>query len=168
MTVTSMANTSSIKSGVVAGKILQVVSTTKTSTFSTTSTSYTDVTGLSASITPSSTSNKILVQVSVLVGATSTIGAFVTITDGSDNNLIVPDSPGSRLPAIIRYNPDTNGFLPANFAFLHLPATTSSFTYKVRFRVTGNTGYINRSTIDSDSNLFARGVSTITLMEVAG
>ena len=38
------------------GKILQVKSTTKTDTFSTTNTSFTDVTGLSIAITPSSTS----------------------------------------------------------------------------------------------------------------
>jgi hypothetical protein len=43
------------------GKVLQVVSTTKTDTFTTSSTSLTDLTGMSASITPSSTSNKILV-----------------------------------------------------------------------------------------------------------
>ena len=42
-----------------AGKVLQVVSTTKTDTFTTSSTSFVDITGLSVSITPSSTSNKI-------------------------------------------------------------------------------------------------------------
>ena len=46
-----------------AGHVLQVVSTTKTDFFSTTSTTYVDVTGLSATITPSSTSSKILVSV---------------------------------------------------------------------------------------------------------
>jgi len=47
------------------GKIAQVLSTTKTDTFTTSSTTYTDITGLSVSITPSSTSSKILVFVTV-------------------------------------------------------------------------------------------------------
>ena len=46
----------------VTGNILQVVSTTKTDTFSTTSTSYVDITGLSVSITPTSTSSKIFIK----------------------------------------------------------------------------------------------------------
>jgi len=48
-------------SGMPTGSVIQVQSTTKTNTFSTTSTSFTDVTGLSVSITPISTSSKILV-----------------------------------------------------------------------------------------------------------
>ena len=47
--------------GTYAGKILQVQSTIKTDTFTTTSGSVTDITGLSVSITPASTSNKVLV-----------------------------------------------------------------------------------------------------------
>ena len=47
----------------VGRKILQVVQATKGDVFTTTSTSNVDVTGLSASITPASTSNKILVTV---------------------------------------------------------------------------------------------------------
>jgi len=47
------------------GSVLQVVSTTKTDTFSTTSTTFTDVTGLSVTITPTSSSNQILVLVGI-------------------------------------------------------------------------------------------------------
>ena len=46
-----------------AGKILQVVQTVKNDVFSSNSTSYADVTGMSAAITPSSTSNKVKVTV---------------------------------------------------------------------------------------------------------
>ena len=49
----------------VGGKVLQVVQTVKSDTFSTSSTTFTDVTGLSVSITPSSTSNKILILASI-------------------------------------------------------------------------------------------------------
>ena len=46
-------------SGVGAGKIVQVVQAVKTDVFSTNSTSYVDITGLSATITPSAATSKI-------------------------------------------------------------------------------------------------------------
>ena len=59
-----------VSSALPTGSILQVVSTTKTDTFTSTSTSMVDITGLSATITPSSTSSKILVMASVASGNT--------------------------------------------------------------------------------------------------
>ena len=47
------------------GSVVQTVSATKTDHFSTAETTFQDVTGLSVSITPSSTSNKILVMTNV-------------------------------------------------------------------------------------------------------
>ena len=44
-----------------AGKVLQVLQATKTDVFSVTGSDFTDVTGLSISITPSNSSNKILI-----------------------------------------------------------------------------------------------------------
>ena len=52
-----------LASGFGGGKILQVLQTVKTDTFTTTSTSFVDVTGLSVSITPATTSSKILILV---------------------------------------------------------------------------------------------------------
>ena len=49
--------------GLPAGSVLQVVQDVKLDTFTTSSTSFTDVTGLSVDITPSSTSSKVLVLV---------------------------------------------------------------------------------------------------------
>ena len=43
------------------GKVLQVVTATKTDSFSSTSSSYTDLTGITANITPASTSNKVMI-----------------------------------------------------------------------------------------------------------
>ena len=58
-------------SGFGGGKVLQVVSTTKTDAFTSTSGTFVDVTGLTASITPSATSSKVLVLVSISGGCTS-------------------------------------------------------------------------------------------------
>jgi hypothetical protein len=53
-----------------AGSIIQVVQTVKTDTFSTTSTgSWIDVTGMTATITPNSATNKILMRVTMTVSA---------------------------------------------------------------------------------------------------
>ena len=54
-------NSASVIDRLPVGSVLQTLSTTKTDTFISSSTSYTDVTGLSLAITPSSTSSKILV-----------------------------------------------------------------------------------------------------------
>jgi hypothetical protein len=97
-------------------------------------------------------------------------GFFATITDGSDTNLIVPTSPGSRTPAISRWEGITGSqfiVLPYNFTLLHSPASTSSQTYKLRYKVAGGgTAYINRMATDSNSADYFAGVSTITLMEI--
>jgi hypothetical protein len=57
----TLSAVTTLPAAIATGKVLQVVSTTKTDTFTTTSTSFTDITGMSVSITPSSASNKILV-----------------------------------------------------------------------------------------------------------
>jgi hypothetical protein len=67
-TITLPNNTGTIitTGNIPTGQIIQVVSTTKTDTFSSTTTNaFTDITGLSVSITPTSSSNTILVMVSV-------------------------------------------------------------------------------------------------------
>jgi hypothetical protein len=150
--------------------ILQVVSIPKTdANFSTGSSSFTDVSDLTASITPSSASNKVLVTVSVGVGVSGTsIQYGLTITDGSNNNLIAADSPGSRLPAIFHANNNSTQITMVSYTFLHSPATTSAFTYKVRAQTQSGTMFVNRNGSDTNAATNGRTVSTITLMEVAG
>ncbi len=67
----------------VTGNVLQVVSTAKTDVFSSSSTSFTDVTGLSVAITPSSTSNKILVSVHLMSAATGANSPRFNLVRGS-------------------------------------------------------------------------------------
>jgi len=56
-------------SGMPTGSVIQTLSVTKTDTFSSSSTSFIDITGFSVSITPISTSSKILI-VGVLTAST--------------------------------------------------------------------------------------------------
>lgn len=153
-----------------SGGVLQVVSTTKTDVFSTTSSSMTDVTGLSASITPRSTSSKVLVSVSVAHGHSLTNNNYVlTVRDGAGTIILNPDSPGSRASSFYtRPGTNTNGVATTTFSVLLSPSTTSTLTYKVSGYTTSGTMYVNRSHVDTDSYAFGRTVSTITLTEVAG
>lgn len=159
-----------------AGSILQVVSTTKTDTFTTTSTSYTGVTDLTASITPSSASNKIMVMINASVGATNDSTAHLRAArDGSPVN--VGDSSGSVVQSAVsiygRSSVDGGAFTGqhgSSITFLDSPATTSSVTYTVELR-TGNLNgavYVGRAGTTADSTITGRTPSNITLMEVAG
>jgi len=157
----------------VGGKVLQVVETIKTDVFSTTSGTFTDITGLSASITPSSSSSKILVLTYAGAGSSNNgySAAFRLLRDSTP--IAIPDAAGSRLQAIFKIHcqsSDHTYFSSANF--LDSPATTSSVTYKIQMaRQNGTTTlYINRSGVDSDSSdaYHARSISGITLMEIAG
>jgi hypothetical protein len=138
------------------GNVLQVVSTTKTDTFSTTSTSFTDITGLSASITPTSATSKILVLSSVYASLDDT--GFLQLVR---NSTAVGN--GSNGFAMFRFGAANEG---GSFVinYLDAPSSASSLTYKIQTRSdAGLTLQINRRAADA-----AFGLSShITLMEIA-
>jgi len=149
------------------GSILQVVSTTKTDTFSTGSSSFVDITGLSVSITPISSSNKILVIVSVTGQgqAGTSIATFRLVRDSTV--IDAGAAAGSRsLGFAAALPPDDNTSITQGTNFLDSPSSTSSVTYKVQVRSNG-TAYVNRTTSDSDLANILRTASTITVMEIA-
>jgi hypothetical protein len=149
------------------GSILQVVQTLKNDTFTTTSTSFTDITGLSVSITPASASNKILVSFSVDHSNTNNQSCRVSVFTGSTN--LLGSDVSNRLRGLQCYTwGDINTSEQANFEILHSPSTTSAITYQVKMAVQGDTGCINRSGSDSDNTAYGyRSASSITAMEVA-
>jgi hypothetical protein len=153
-----------------AGAILQVVTTNKTDTFTTSSTSYADVTGLSVTITPSSSASNIIVSLSMCFSGDNTTNAYVRLVRGS-TAIAIGDANGSR----IRFTMSNyQGSASSNFAptsgvlFLDSPATTSATTYKVQMQNQGTgTVYVNRSPTYTDSSSSGTGISIITVMEVA-
>ena len=151
------------------GKILQVVSTTKTDTFTTTSTTFVDITGFTVSITPTSATSKILIVGSLqAAGTTATSAAQLQLMRGS-TQISPADTAGSRATGLgqIEIGAPSNAFVPLNY--LDSPSTTSATTYKVQIRtnVAATTVYVNRTATDTDSAVYSRAVSTITVMEVA-
>ena len=149
-----------------SGKVLQVVSVTKTDTFTTSSTSYTDVTGLTASITPSSTSSRIMIVSHVTMGGSSGTTPSLVLSRGG-TTILQGDAAGSRTRtgALWGATPDA---IPANVSMTYVdsPATTSSTTYAVRIRASSGNACVNRANDDADSASRFRGTSTLTLLEI--
>jgi len=153
-----------------AGNVIQVVSTAKIDTFTTTSTSFTDVTGLSVSITPTSSTSTILVLVQIgLLSINGTNRAALRMVRGS-TAIDVGATASNRTLATTAFSSagSDSASQSAGMVFLDSPATTSATTYKVQGIISGgDTLYINRNSTDTDSSLFYRTASTITVMEIA-
>ena len=158
------------------GRIIQVVHVTKTdiSSVSTgsSSTDY-DVPGLTATITPSSTSNKILIDACLNISMTAGYHFTAKILRGSTN--IAFGDNGSQNSVIEgyahTYNRATNGHYKIDQMILFhedSPSTTSATTYKIQFNThSAGTAYINRTHAGQDANYNGTAVSSIRLMEVA-
>jgi hypothetical protein len=147
LTATTLSGDGSSLTGV--GKVLQVVQAFTSTGTTTTSTGYV-LTSLSASITPSSASNKVLAFAAGRINNQASGGADLTFFRGGVN--IAPT--GSRL--VNNYfdrNGDNNN--QAAFMFLDAPSTTSATTYTVALK--SGTG-----TVSFDQT------QLIILMEIAG
>jgi len=160
------------------GSILQVLQTVKTDTFSTTSlaSSPADVTGMSVSITPSSSSNKILVMVNGMAGYGSYKAMFRLVRDSTP--ISIGDANGNRP----RMSTSSSGYVantgleqyheaPFSICYLDSPATTSSTTYKLQMGSYSSSVsvYLNRNEGWQDTaNYDPTTASSITVMEIAG
>ena len=137
------------------GQILQVVNTSLVgSEAQTTSTSFQD-TNLNATITPSSSSNKVLILVTSTGRCNDSAGTSVyTIARGSTN---LGSSDGMNR---INQPADNELMTPIAMHFLDSPSTTSATTYRPQLR----------STNSSNTAYFGEGNSNqvITLFEVKG
>ena len=123
----SLSSVTSLPAGVDVGKVLQVVSNSSSSTISTTSTS--DVEVINTSITPSSTSSKILVIASIQIAITAAGNAYVgsklrrgTNTGTIKSEMAIGNSSGTNKIGFIKHT------------VLDSPSTTSLQQYTMSFR----------------------------------
>jgi hypothetical protein len=148
------------------GKVLQVVSVTKVDAFTTTSTSFVDVTGLTASITPSATSSTILVLAKIAVNPRSNSGASTRLLRGA-TVIGGGTAVGSRFSAMSGFYVNTIfGTGDVSTIFMDSPASNANQTYKIQVRVGAGTLGVNTLGSDSDDSGSPRTSSTITLMEI--
>ena len=160
-----------------AGSVLQVVSATKTDTqtiLASTSLDFQEITDLNVTLTPSSTSSKILLLATVNGTINSRYGGFAFYR--GTTKLTVGDTAGNRTSVAFTTGGNsgrtTEAYVmnPASGSLLDSPSTTSSITYYLKGAAfyTNNYLYINRNETDADYSYNVRGISTLTAMEIAG
>ena len=141
------------------GKLGQVQSTFKADAFSTASTTFVDVTGLSVSITPSAATSTVLVLAYVSTSASTSNDHYINLNRGA--TAICQTTSGSAISTAHLFVPNTAMSLHNPIIFLDSPATTSATTYKIQARVGSDTMYVNRRGADTTGS-----TSTITVMEI--
>ena len=111
----------------VGGKVLQVVQGIKTTSFASTSTTYVG-TGLTADITPSSTSSKILILVRTDFDTRSNTANVLATVFRDTTNL-----GGGSDDALFRVNASASGRIIAgqSISYLDSPSSTSTLTYEL-------------------------------------
>ena len=172
LTVPGTGNATLLTDSSSTGKILQVVQTVKTDQFTSTAYAYTDITGMSVSITPASASNKILVSFELQVGgAANTYASFRLLRDSTHIGVSTVTNTNWRVGTLGSLSHENSYQLEnTGTSFLDSPNTTSAITYKLQ-----QSSYYNRtisinvptSTSTAANSYTATGISTITVMEVA-
>ena len=157
-----------------SGNILQVVHTIKSNGFSVSASTdnFSDITGLSASITPASSSNKILIHFQTSYSATvGQRGSFRLLRDSTVINAHNADGQNTNqtiFPSLVTRD-NTSMSVPVAGSFLDSPSTTSAVTYKLQVGAEGGAGtiYVNADASTSTGSTHYKGVSNLILMEVA-
>jgi hypothetical protein len=143
-----------------AGSVLQVVNATTSTMVSSSTNTFID-TGLTATITPRSTSSKILV--SATINGTYKAGAATNVSTRLLRNSTAILSIDGLAGFTATATNNSPGSVSCNY--LDSPATTSATTYKVQFCSDDNIAAVyvqNRNNIPNGST------STIVLMEIQG
>ena len=162
-----------------SGSVLQVKQTTKTDVQSIQSTTLLEIGDLNLTITPSSTSSKILLMAAPSLSCYGHADAKLTRTvGGTATDLLKGDQVGSN-----RIRSHWHAYKVTNFNttyenetavmhYLDSPNTTSEITYKVLVGTPNDASsyivYINRQYSDGDNAWAGTTASTLTAMEIAG
>jgi len=185
--MSGIVNSTGAKSGIIGttvgtpsassggGKVLQVVSTVKTSNFNVSGTgSWHDVTGLAVAITPASSSNKILLTgaLAISINTTDTRNVMWKVVGGNTASYI-GDASSTRVRSLGTHfwaasNLGSNKWLSQEAVnYLDSPSSTTEVTYQVQLWIpeTG-TAYVGYTDDDSGSH-GATAPSTLTAMEIA-
>ena len=160
-----------------SGGIIQVKQAVKTDTFNIDSETFTDITGLSVSITPTRSDSKIMVSYSGtgssgqnrvghirlarVIGGTTTTDIFV-----GDQGATTSQARASSSFSL------TNAYYISAFSgtFIDSPSTTSAVTYKLQLAAgdSGHAVWIGRSSDNSNEFSRSKTPSQITVMEISG
>ena len=159
------------------GHVIQVKQSVFTGVQTISGSSFTDITSLAVTITPTATNSKFLLAFNLGYGAVTNAAPMFRFTGGNSGNFI-GDADGSRNRAALYMADDFGNGSAGTFAqmafmashqYLDTPNTGSAITYKVQGRGDANGGiYINRTHDDvNSSGEGGRGAASITVMEIA-
>ena len=153
------------------GKVGQVVQTHFTTQSQMSSSSFAAISGCTVDITPSATSSKVFVMISLCSGVNGASYGFfklyrdsTVIGSGSDSsnrigcNFSISQNDGDNT---------SDGVKQVNYQYLDSPSSTSALTYTVQASTFNNsTITYNKTPDNSDNGRTAQGSSTITVLEV--
>ena len=152
------------------GKVLQIQSLLGGNDFSSTSTSFTDVSGMLLTITPSATNSKILLLCNTNLYQ-NTNQAYVAMRweraiSGGATTAFGHGTYGQSFARSAQAHDFWGG---VGMTYLDSPSTTSAVTYKVQFLCENTTEVkINHDDNDGNGTTFFRATSEITVMEIQG
>lgn len=159
-----------------SGCVIQVVQTLKTDAFAgSIGAIWTDVSGMSVTITPISINSKILVTVDMKGAGTMDSSVIRSRLLRNSTPIYFGDAASNRPQSMGQFYISSGGsgqhyLAQLGGTFLDSPATTSAITYKVQIGADGTTQtvYVNRTQGDRDANVYdSRVAATITVMEIA-
>ena len=157
--------------------ILQVVEAVKTDTATTSTTVYNAISGLQPQITPSSSSNKIMIFINLKWGFSNenndvNFKLFRSI-GGTETEIFAGGANGSNQVGFYGAQ-DALGkgihiMMPISSQYLDSPNTTSQITYLIKWHIqrSASYNYLNRPGSNDTSDDYHRASSSVTLMEVA-
>tara|TARA_R100001086_G_scaffold214104_1_gene130098 strand:+ start:235 stop:843 length:609 start_codon:yes stop_codon:yes gene_type:complete len=154
------------------GKIVQVVTSTKNDTFTTTSSSFVDITGMSRTITPSVASSKILILTTLHVGANDSGYPAFALLRGSTILADGDYGTSSRTACTFgHYLPSQTTSNMVAHHFLDTPSYSlgDTLTYKIQVLSAYQSKQVTINRIDNtvDASYSLAGTSNLTVMEVA-
>ena len=158
---------------VAGGKILQIVSTAKTDTFSASVASGADSAAtVSVTITPTSATSKVFIIADLAVQSQNASVGATLYRGGSVLSAATGDAASNRTRATSGMSTlgGERSAYNTTFTFLDSPATTSATTYDARLwhdSVSTQTLYMNRGYTDADASYTHRSISTLTAIEVS-
>ena len=171
-TLPDSADATILTSTTATGKTLQVVSSHKVDGFTTTSSSFVDITGMSRTITPTAASSKIHITLHLHVGTADASYAAFNVLRGSTIVTQGTFGTGNMTNCSFgTYGHATNYTQVLAFTFLDSPSYSvgDTLTYKIQVasKYSSREICINRTSNGSDQTYTLCGTSTITLEEVA-
>ena len=157
------------------GGIIQVKQTVKTDTFSSTNETFTDVTGLSVSITPKFSTSKIMVSYSGCGGSGQNRVGHIrlarVIGGTTTTDIFIGDQSGASQAQASSSFVQTNTYYVSSFSgtFIDSPSTTSAVTYKLQLAAGDQDYQVHVGRSHDNNNEFSRSTtpSQITVMEIS-